>query len=301
MEESTTLVICNFEEYFVYTLSPFTPTSIALHMKDFELDIESYRKELFIEINQKIGEPKYPSAQQVNERWKGICQFAMPRTFRHIIRVKDFRITHSHGFDELGYKNGGPTTVMEFSNLHHENLRLITDYYTLAIYDACIKHPNLFKEKGLAFCTTKSVVDAMGEYWWIYQMTTPVQFDSNGYMASYMSQYVILGKYHGQALETDIYFDADSTEEAKKLKLLMSDVKDNILLGLRFTKVQKYILQYAAKGLAMNMIARELEITKGTLNNHRSNILRKARDIFPTNNFKYFKDVVQYLDKQQLI
>ena len=164
-----------------------------------------------------------------------------------------------------------------------------------------LEEPELINNTGTAYSMTRSIKSKNGKYWLVNQITTPIQYDSNGRMAKYLSSYRILKKYEGEPFETEIYTDSKYPDTQEKLRKRLNRIRANMLEGLGFTKTERWIIGHMANGVSSKGIMQMMEISRSTLDNHRSAIIQKAKDIFFKNDFKYSSDVVRYLHKQGII
>lgn len=270
-------------------------------MRILEEKLLELKREVNYLKDTKLGSAKYPSYKEAMEIWKDRCKSPPARSFRNVIEVKTDLISHLHGFEVLGYKENVPKTTKDFVRMHHEDIRLLADYYAQSIYKTALLAPGLFQTKGLEYSSLKGMADAHGQYWYVQQVSEPFRFDENGYMTSYLTHYQIIKEYNNQPLETCITLKNKDSQKVHELEGYMKNVKKEILSSLGFTERQQEVLFLEAKGNTPKEIAELFGITSKAVYNHRTDYTKHANFIFPEHNFKNPPDVVIFLKKQQLI
>jgi len=271
-------------------------------IESIKADARNLRLKMLTLLQDTIGEPVFPSNQEALSKWKEMCKYLPSRMFMIVADMKTEKIPLSHGFDLLGYGNGFPGTARDFLAIHHVNHQDIMTYQTYINYSILMEHPQLIKEKGLAFCTKKGIVDARGKAWLVHQVSEPFQYDKNDYVASYLSTYRIISEYDGEPFETNLYAGSKYGDEQEKLEKLLQDKKMRLLDLLGFSKTHKIVIENMALGrYSSKEIAEYLEISTKTLANHRQAILDRARELFPLNNFTTTQGFVEYLKKQRIV
>ncbi|MEL6719047.1 MAG: LuxR C-terminal-related transcriptional regulator [Bacteroidota bacterium] len=260
----------------------------------------------FVEIQQRIqtelGEPVTPSWKEVLEDWNGRAKYLTPRCFMFLVDLKLHQPILTTGMSVLGYEENWKFTGQEFIDLVHENQKKLLSYQTIKLYELFLEHPELIQNKGATYCTSRGIKDASGKYQLAYQIAFPVQYDSNGVIARYLSHYTVLGAYKGEALETNMYAAPQFQKEQKEFRKLIRGIKEHMIEGLGFTRTQKQVIdKMALKRYSKKEIAEQMEISPRTLESHKSNIIEKAKDAFPLNNFNNAEDVILYLEQQDII
>lgn len=269
---------------------------------DKNYDSNVHAQLILKKIHDKLGDGVDPSEEEVLLTWRNMCKYKAPRMFMYIVDLKKNKTILSDGMSLLGYEDNRTFSVEEIVEMTHQNQRRLLQYQTLKVYATFFENTELSYKKGTVYCSHRALRDAHGEYWLVHQASTPIQYDAKGVMTKYLSTYRIIGKYTGDALETEIYTDPKYPEAQRELRSLMKKIKTNMLEGLGFSKTQEQIIEYSAiEDLDSNGIAKLLKIRKKTLANHRKAILDHARIIFPVNNFKEAQNVVEYLKKQSIL
>jgi DNA-binding CsgD family transcriptional regulator len=267
--------------------------------KDY--DPNAHLEKVRMMISERLGSPVDPPWEEVKAKWDGMCRFSPPRTFMFVVDIKKDGMLLSNGMSLLGFPDNKEFSSSAFSELVHVNQRLMMLYQTLCVHEIFFTHPQLIKGKDVVYCTSRGIRDVNDKYWLCYQTATPLQYDENDIMVRYLSSYKILGEYHGEAFGTEIYTSPKFPREQKDLNRLVAEIKANMINALGFSRLQKQVVEYMAIKLSSSEIAKQLEISKRTLEKHRKNILDQARTSFPLNSFNSAADVVDYLVKQKII
>ena len=259
-------------------------------------------EKVYAEINEVVGEPTNPSPKEIINLWKSKIQSPPLRTIQYIIDVKLNRMILARGMSLLGFTDDMTFSGLEFMNLFHENQRLLLIYQTLSLYEIFLNSPDLIKRSNPVYCTSRGMKDKAGEYWLVHQTATPIQYDKKDHVVKYYNEYRVLGKYRGEALETNIYTTPELAEEQRQLNIKMDGIKAGMINILGLSLKTKIVLEQMAIGTPNEEILELLESkSKKTLNYHRRKILDAGKTIFPLNDFRYASDVVNYLVRQRIL
>ncbi|MFK7979274.1 MAG: hypothetical protein AB8G86_04795 [Saprospiraceae bacterium] len=271
--------------------------------------VENLQKAMLV-ANEILGEPVSPSSETIKEQLeqtRNILGFCSPRTFIQVFDVSTTSAVFSYGLELLGYGVDYRMTGRDAINFTHENQRSLFAYQTAMVYRIFLEEPELVYNNGTVYSTTRSLktnyVDKKDEpiYWVVNQLTTPLQYDSNGRMVRYLSSYRILGEYKGEAFETALYTDPKYKKEQTEIRKRLRWIKVNMLEGLGFTRKQKEVIEYTGEGIETAAILQTMGIQKKGLDKHRRWILAKGKELFPENDFEVALDVIKYLKKQGII
>lgn len=262
-------------------------------------------QEIQEQLERLLGPPVTPSKEKALERWNELCKYLPERMFMIVVDVKTDKIILNHGWDILGYTKWVPANGEEMISIHHENHIAMMKYQAYTTYSVLVSMPKLIKDKGLVFCTTKAIYDNFHpdrKSWLIHQVSSPFQFDKNGFIVSYLSTYRIISEYDGEPMVTTIHAKPQFRNEEIELTKRLRNLRLNILEGLNFTEKERKIIELMSlEKLTSKQVAETLEISLNTLKNHKKAILRKARVLFPGTNFKVTTDFVAFLKKQRIV
>jgi DNA-binding CsgD family transcriptional regulator len=267
--------------------------------KDYNPDIHFLKVKNLILNN--LGNPVYPSNAETFKRWRAMSNNKPPRTFMFVIDLKQNRALYTSGMSLLGFPEEREFSSEDLLDLLHENQKRFLSYQTFRLYEMFFSHPKLFRARGATYCNSRAIRDVHDNYWLTHQASTPFQFDENGIMIRYLSAYRLLGEYKGQAIETEIYTDPEFPREQEELRKLINDVKRSMLQGLGFNISQRKVLDLMSINLNTEEIADEMARAKRTVERYRYEIIQKAKQVFPVNNFQTCQDVVLYLKNQNII
>ncbi len=259
-------------------------------------------EEVYADINELVGEPTDPSSGEVMNLWKSKIQSPPLRTIQYIIDVKLNRMILARGMSLLGFRDDMTFSGLEFMNLFHENQRLLLIYQTLSIYEIFLSDPDLIKRSNPIYCTSRGMKDKSGNYWLVHQTATPIQYDEKGHVVKYYNEYRVLGKYRGEALETNIYTSPELVQEQRQLNIKMDGIKSRMIHVLGFTLKTGIILESMARGTSKKDMLELIEAkSTRTIDYHRRKILDAGKEAFPLNDFRSASDVVDYLVRQKII
>lgn len=255
-------------------------------------------------FQEKVGEGIYPSNKEVAEFWDAVSNPLPPRTYMYIFQIKEDITYRSKGLSLLGLPDAFLFSSDKILGITHVNQRQLVVFQTLRLHETFINHPELIRDKGVVYCTSRGVQNfaEKDSYFLVHQIGYPVQYDANGHVTKYFSSYRILGDYKGEALATEVFTDPQYPNEQAALREILSQIKQDMLAALKFTKTEQRIIEQF--GIDVNLTAKQIaEIEASevkTIRNHFNSINRKAKEAFPLNDFQNVKDIVKYL-KQQLI
>ncbi|MEL7221383.1 MAG: helix-turn-helix transcriptional regulator [Bacteroidota bacterium] len=256
-------------------------------------------------INQKVGAGVFPDNQEVINFWKAVSDPMPPRTFMYIYSLNDDISFRSKGFAHLGLPDNWTFSGKHIIGLTHENQCILVTYQTLLLYKALLNHPTHVKGKGVEYYTYRGMkkADEKDTYLLVHQLAYPVQYDANGYVAKYFCSYRIIGPYRGEPLETYVYTDSKFPKSQKLLNKVLQASKHNMLGILGLQKAEEEVLEYMAYTdlKTSRQIADHLDLSPNTIRNHKNSINRKAKQIFPLNNFSDTNDVILYLRRQLMM
>lgn len=267
---------------------------------DFKKHAERVRKL----VRKTIGKGCYPSDEKIIELWEKVTTPMPPRTYMYILPTNEDICYRSKGFSLLGLPDNWTFNFQTLLGITHVNQHKLIGYQTLILYEGFLHFREEMKEKGVVYCTSRGVKNTNAEsgYSLVHQTGYPIQYDKNGYVAKYFCSFRILGEYKGEALESQVFTDSKFPEAQKTLRKLLLTSKSNMLGVLNFSDKEQDVINLMAHTdlKTSREIAIHLERSKRTIENHKRNIYRKAKEAFPLNNFSETKDVIDYL-KQQLI
>lgn len=253
-------------------------------------------------IANHVGEPTEPTTEEVFHKWDQMANNLSPRTFMFMVDVKKSDVLRAAGMSLLGHPDNYRFNRASFIEWTHDNQKRLVAYLTLSMYEVFFEHPQLIINTDFVYSTTRGVKDKEGKYWHMHQLASPCQFDENGLMVRYISNYRILGEYTGQPLETQVYGDKKHDAKLKVLSKKVDAIKEGMLKVLGLTKQEELILYLRVlSNMSTREVADHLGLSIRTLRNHYGNINKKAKEVFPLNSFSGIEDVIAYIKQQKLI
>lgn len=265
-------------------------------------------------IQAKIGEGVNPSWAICLDKINLLKQAQFPRSFFWVNRVKDNKVLHHFGLDkELDYLKNISLTPELLLGTMHPNQRPILVKQIIAIFKLVLKYSNDFNNGTYLYSCKRAFRDGKGQFWLVDQTSEVLQTDENGHIATNFNWFHILGKYKGEPLATEIFFNKQSTKKViTPLRIIQREFdnhKASLLQDLGFTKMQRLVVEDMAQLIRLKRpekninttIAKHLGITVRTIQGHRTKLLQLGRTIFPLNNFKDAIDVVRHLMAHDLV
>ncbi|MEL7121446.1 MAG: LuxR C-terminal-related transcriptional regulator [Bacteroidota bacterium] len=264
---------------------------------------QKHYQEVRERIDTTIGEGVSPSNAELSEWWNNKRQYLDPQTFVYIYDLKANSVYRSAGFSILGKQDNWTFNSSEYVALFHENQQLMIPYKSLILFEFLLEHHQLIRESNLTFSSNRGIKGANGEYLFVNQSASSIQFDANGYTTKYFNTYRVVGPYNGEPFTTRIYSHTSNAEIEKILTNLKKKSNHNILEVMGFSNKEQMVIKAIAQNLDLK--AKEIGELLGkapkTVKNHQANIFNKAKELFPLNDFQNARDVVKYLKLQEVV
>lgn len=275
---------------------PFQPYDPSISPEEIEGFVNDATK--------KLGDAVRPNNDKVFKEWDNLCQalkFSSARTVARLVDAKNFQSIRSYGQRLLGYSEYKQFTAADMINMTHPNQSKLLAYQTSNIIGLMMQHPELVPSGSVYYVSRSLLTKDKKKCWLVHQNTKPIQFDVNGRMTKFISTYTLLGEYQGEPLITEVVLPEGYNEEKRTVGFWLEQFKADILENLGFNRNQEDIIKQMSIGASTSDLCKYFKCKKGNIGKHRENTLKKAREIFPMNNFSTCMQVVNYLKQQGII
>lgn len=268
-----------------------------------KFDLTSFRKKIVKLLNDTIGNPDYPSINDRMQYWNERKKHLIPRGYMYVFDLKKDRCVLAHGMSFLGFENDQLLLSDQLIEIVHDNHIQLCSYQAYKVHELMLS----FRRDVIGFDYFsggyRAVRDAKGVYWLTYYTSEIFQYDENGLPYSYLTWYHILSPYKGQPMDFQFFHKDGKTnhEPLMKIKSKVRDIRDEQLHYLGFTRTQLDVLNLYSLDKSVKEVAETLMIKKRSVDKHNINIIAVAKKAFPANEFRTYKDVVNYLRMQGLI
>jgi DNA-binding CsgD family transcriptional regulator len=257
-------------------------------------------------LTKNIQPPFTPSNLDIAKFWDDASNPILPRTCMYIMNIPADTTFRSKGMSLLGLEDQQAFSAKDHLALTHDNQLLQAIFHSTSLYGVFIKNSELLKDKGVVFCESRGIKHAKEPHrcFLVHQVAFPIQYDCNDLVVKYFCNYRIIGKYDGEAFQTQVYTSPQFPHRQYQLREILDKPKKKLLKILGFTRMEEEIIRYIASGqakISSVKIAQRFRLAVKTIRNHRNNINRKAKELFPLNDFKDTEDVVKYLKQQRII
>ncbi|MEL6672715.1 MAG: hypothetical protein AAFR61_11010 [Bacteroidota bacterium] len=247
-----------------------------------------------------IGEPVHLTDEAVQEYWDKECvkRPEASDTFHSIMNLKEGRFSHSHGTKKF-FGNEGRLTYPQFlSAILPESLEQYLAWamaaYKIIYSPESLKSIAPFKQEYRTMVPMRSYT---GDYYWVSQVSTALQLDSNKYLISHFNTHRVSIAYdghYGGMIQAEI-FDQSLTHEGWTLK-----IKEEVLKKV-FTPREVEVLNYYATGMIRaKQIAEKMQVTLPTIYSRNRDIVAKANHLFFPE-FTLAQQVASYLSNQGMM
>lgn len=263
-------------------------------------DFEKHRKESLEKIRANFGEADNSVWEERAAYWEERKQYFRPQGFMYIFDIRADQTILNYGFECLGYTNLYAYNSMELLGMIHENHRKLVAFQAKEIHETLIRFT---KEKiGFNYWSRglRAIKDKQGKYWLTSYTNEPFQYDANGLLVRYLTIYHLIGTYREQPLYME-FFHKDGKALLPEIELLTKKIRAEQLRWLGFTKQQLDMLTKYSNGMTAKGMKAYLDISQSTLNGHHRSMLDVARSCFPTVKFDKYRDIVAYLERQDLL
>lgn len=261
-------------------------------------DYDQLRKKLI----EKLGAPVYPSWQDAFKIWEQRTNSMPPMSFIYVYDYKQLRTVLSKGFGLLGYSEKTNFDYKMMGGLMHPNQKKILFLQTMFMAFESHKFTQFAKGGNLIRTTLRAYKDSSGKYWLGQQTIEYFQNDESDNLVRYLAWVHILGEYNGEPLKTRFYTKRNlNDKETEKFNYNIKIIRTAVFEQLGFTNQQMEVIKLLMGDSSPKDVCATMRIKESTLRYHRLGILEKGREIFPKNEFKSAKDVIKYLEDQQII
>lgn len=245
--------------------------------------------------------PLRPTTADMMKEWKRHCSTKTPMDMLCLFDVYNGQTIDVDGFELLGYQEKPIFKASTFVALTHLNQRQLVGHLTVAILGLTEKYGEQIFSTNAAYCTIRSLQHQNGKYFLFQQTSTSFQVDANGRVVHYLGAYRKLEEYTGQPLKSFIHISPQHRSLQVELDQHFDRAKRDFLKKLGFTKTEEMVIEKLSYGIERDEICKMLRFGQSTFYDHISHIKRKAKELFPVNDFNNINDVVKYLEAQGLI
>lgn len=266
-------------------------------------DFNEHRRKAVEKMKQVLGKPEVPSWENRLSYWKEKSKNMPPRSFMFVYDFALERTVLSRGLSVLGYPDNKELNAFDLIGMIHENHRLLFGIQVYRIHEAMLQFD--YEDIGLDYFTSglRAIKDAHGKYWLAHYTSESFQFDKNGKQVRHLTHFKLLSPYKGEPLYVDFYHRNQKEHHLplKKIKRILEIIKSEQLTYLEFSKTQQEVIKLHAINCPIEGILETLDIKQTTLNEHHYKILKNGKEKFPINDFRVYKDVVDYIIKHDLV
>ncbi|MCB0627514.1 MAG: hypothetical protein KDC43_27235 [Saprospiraceae bacterium] len=202
-------------------------------------------------------------------------------------------LSNQLGLTDLGYK--------EYFELIHPDYQRLYLEFGIAAYRLAIAKKGELAPLVSAY-SIQFPIRARGKYWWVKQISEPIEFDKEGMMVTHLNTYRMQAEYDGQKPRRPLVEFAD-VRRSDLEKFIIDNAREVILkLWLHDLRdgPKRLLNAYWESAIrqetpTINSLSEELHVSKDTIKSYNKQILEIANEVFPISQFTEARQVGRFL------